>query len=208
MTKIKICGIQTSKEGFMAVENGADAVGFVFTNSKRMVSPQQARHIINELPIFTTSVGVFVNEDINRVNEIVEYCNLSYVQLHGEESPEYCEKIKVPYIKTIKVRERKDLEKILQYKAKAYLLDTYIPGQAGGTGLKFDWDIAKDSNLLGKFILAGGLTPENVQRAIKVVKPISVDVSSGVETNGVKNNNKISSFIKAVKETNMQVSRS
>lgn len=201
MIGIKICGIQTLKEGLMAIENGADAIGFVFTNSKRRVSPQHAREITNNLPIFSTTIGVFVNEDISIVNEIVEFCSLSYVQLHGEETPEYCENIKAPYIKTIKVRSRKDLEKTRQYMAKAYLLDTYIKGQSGGTGKQFDWNLAENSNFLGKFILAGGLTPNNVEEAIKVVNPIAVDVSSGVEINGLKNGEKISEFVKAVRRT-------
>jgi phosphoribosylanthranilate isomerase len=207
MTRVKICGITGIKDASAAVKAGADALGFVFfSKSPRSVSPDRAKEIIASLPPFTTSVGVFVNEDKSMVKEIVSYAGLDIIQLHGNESPEYCsfeEKI----IKAIRVKELSDLEPLKKFNTvSAFLLDTYSPDKLGGTGQAFNWEIAVEAKKFGRIILAGGLTPENVEEAISFVQPYGVDVSSGVEgpVKGQKDQDKLKSFIKRARSASMK----
>jgi phosphoribosylanthranilate isomerase len=188
MVRIKICGITNEKDALWAVNMGADYIGFNFyKNSPRKVSPKLAAQIIGKLPSFTQAVGVFVNEEMRVVKRIAEKCELSLVQLHGEETPEYCQEIRVQssrlkIIKTFKMKDKGNLEQIEKYHVDYYLLDSYVPGIEGGSGEIFNWDLAVEAKQFGKPIfLAGGLTPDNVTLAIEKVNPYGVDVASGVE---------------------------
>jgi phosphoribosylanthranilate isomerase len=200
MVKVKICGITNLEDALKAVEFGADALGFVFyKESPRRISPEEAINIIEEIPPFVTTVGVFVNEDISVIEGIMKSASLDVAQLHGNEPPEACIMGKRT-IKAIRVKELSDLEPLGSYKVSAFLLDTYAPESFGGTGQLFNWDIAVDAKQFGKIILAGGLNPDNVERAVKWVRPYAVDVSSGVELDkGRKDHNKLKLFIERAK---------
>lgn len=198
MPRIKICGITSVEDAFAAVDNGADALGFVFfAKSPRAIEPEKARSIISSLPPFITTVGVFVDEDNDRIEQIISYTGLDAVQFHGTEDPEKC-KASRKVIKAIRVRELSDLEPLKHYKSvSAFLLDTYSQNTFGGTGQVFNWEIAVNAKNFGNIILAGGLTPENIEDAIRFVKPYGVDVSSGVEgsARGKKDHIKVKQFI-------------
>ena len=183
-TRIKICGITCQEDARAAVAAGADGVGFIFVEqSPRLIEPDMVRAITGELPPFVDRVGVFRDEEIEVVQEIIEYCRLSLVQLHGSESPEYCRKISCKVIKAFSIRPESGSEELAAYAdvASGFLLDTYHKHMAGGTGISFDWTLVEQVKPPGPVILAGGLTPENVGEAIRQVKPFAVDVSSGVE---------------------------
>ena len=182
MIRVKICGITNAEDALVAVEAGADALGFVFfRGSPRFISPEQAAAIIRNLPPFVQMVGLFVNEDPVMVNSVADHCCLDLVQLHGDESPDYCATIKRRLIKAFRVKDASSLEALPDYPVAACLLDAWSPAARGGTGTTFNWDIAARAAAERPIILAGGLTPENVAEAIATVKPYAVDVSSGVE---------------------------
>lgn len=199
MVRIKFCGITNIKDALEAAGLGINALGFVFAKSPRQVSPEKAKEIIEKLPPWISAVGVFVNEKSEAVSEIAEHCRLDYIQLHGEESPEYCGSLGLKVIKTIK----DDIEKISDYNVSGFLLDTHDHGKAGGTGKTFNWDLALDAKKYGcPIILAGGLTPENIGEAVEKVKPYGVDVSSGIElAPGKKDYEKMKRFVEEVKKT-------
>jgi phosphoribosylanthranilate isomerase len=201
MTRVKICGITNLEDALLAAEAGADALGFVFyAQSPRYITPDRAREIVLRLPPFVAKVGVFVNEELDRVREIMAYCHLDYAQLHGDETPEQVAALAPRAIKAVRVRSAADIERLAQYQAVAYLLDTYHPTKHGGTGEAFDWELAVEAKSHGPIILAGGLTPDNVGDAIERVHPYAVDVSSGVEaTPGIKDHQKVQCFIIAAK---------
>ncbi|MEI7816182.1 MAG: phosphoribosylanthranilate isomerase [Desulfuromonadales bacterium] len=183
MIKIKICGITNLEDALMAVEAGADALGFVFfAGSPRYISPEQAAAIIQSLPPFVQTVGLFVNEELSTVNAVADQCGLDIVQLHGEESPDYCTAVKRRIIKAFRVKDASSLNAMANYRVAAFLLDAWSPSAHGGTGKTFNWEIAARAVGVQHIILAGGLTPENVAEAIVAVKPYAVDVSSGVES--------------------------
>lgn len=196
MVRVKICGITNAGDAHAAVEAGADALGFVFfRESPRAITPDDARDIIEGVPAFVSTVGVFVNEPAWRVQEIMRIAGLDIAQLHGDESPEECCKFQ-RVVKAIRVSRLTDLEPIQQYHVSAFLLDAYSPDEYGGTGKTFNWDIAKEARPYGNIVLAGGLTPENVADAVRHVQPFAVDVSSGVEkSRGIKDHEKIRQFI-------------
>lgn len=201
MVKVKICGITNQKDALMAVEAGADALGFVFfSGSPRCISPEQAAVIIHLLPPFVQTVGLFVNEGSATVNSIADRCGLDLVQLHGEETPDYCTAVKRRIIKAFRVKDDSSLAGMANYCVAASLLDAWSPVVHGGTGTTFNWDIAAAAAASQTIILAGGLTPENVAVAIAAVRPYAVDVSSGVESApGKKSNKKLIDFIQAVR---------
>ena len=197
--RVKICGICDLETALGAAEAGADALGFVFAPSRRMLSPDKARDIIKRLPPFISRVGVFVNLPAAEVEQIAGYTGLDTVQLHGDESPEYCKSItRYKVIKSFSVSSEQDLERVEAYEVDGYLLDTPAQGLRGGTGMAFDWRLAAGFSA-GPLVLAGGLYPENVRQAIDLVRPYAVDVSSGVETEGQKDINKIKDFVRRVK---------
>lgn len=197
-TRVKICGIKEKTAALAAVQAGADAVGFVFAPGKRTVTPEQAREICSALPPFVTKVGVFVNAPAADIMEIADFAGLDAIQLHGDEPPEMCLMFRQKVIKAFRVGTKINHEKINRYPADAYLFDTLVAGQQGGTGKTFDWGLVKEG-FSRPVILAGGLTPENVSEAIAAARPFGVDVSSGVETGGVKDTGKITEFIRRVK---------
>jgi phosphoribosylanthranilate isomerase len=184
MVKVKICGITNLEDASEAVRLGVDALGFIFAPSPRQILPELARDIIFDLPPFVQAVGVFVNEALNAIREKVAYCGLDMVQLHGDESPEFCRELMPRTLKAFRLKDKSSLSLIGAYKGmvKALLLDTYQEGLRGGTGKSFDWNLAVEA---GKFriplILSGVLGPFNIERAISTVKPYAVDVGSAIE---------------------------
>src|SRR3989339_1366598 len=181
--RVKICGITNNEDAHAAVEYGADALGFVFAKSPRQITKEQARDIIAELPPFVSPVGVFVDEKADKIKEVCDFGGIHTVQLHGSESPLYLNDLEgYTLIKAFRVKEEDDLKPLANYRPHAFLLDSYVKGSPGGTGVPFKWEIARQAHKYGAIILSGGLTPENVREAIRVVKPYAVDVSSGVES--------------------------
>lgn len=211
MTRIKICGITNLDDGLEAIAAGVDALGFVFVpNTPRYITPSQAKLVIKQLPPFITNVGLFVDSEIDEIEDIVNHCKLDAVQLHGNESPEMCSQISLQtkVIKSFHVKKELQVlrNEIENYRVDAYLLDTFIKGKAGGTGQTFDWRIAE--GLSQRIILAGGLTPDNIGTAIAQLQPYGVDVSSGVEKSpGKKDTNKIYSFVRQVRKANLIIEK-
>jgi len=205
MVKVKICGITNLDDAMAAVNSGADALGFVFfKKSPRYISPSNAKKIIKKLPPFISSVGVFVNEKKETIEKIISQAGINIIQLHGDEPPSACN-LSRPVIKAIRVKSIESLDIVSKYKDKvsAFLLDAYTPEVFGGTGQIFNWDIAVEARELGSVILAGGLTPENIEKAVRYVHPYAVDVSSGVEAEkGKKDHKKIRLFIEKAKGVN------
>jgi len=202
MIKIKVCGITNIEDALAAVELGADALGFVLAPSPRRVSPESLKRLVDALPPFISKVGVFVDSPLDEVRHIISDCGLDLAQLHGSESPEYCQALYPGAIKAFQVKDEAILKQLPLYKVSAYLLDGYHSKLKGGSGQSFDWEIARRANGLGNIILSGGLTPENVGKAIAVARPYAVDVASGVEASpGKKDHRKLTAFIKAVKES-------
>lgn len=200
-TRAKICGITRPADGVLAAANGADAIGLVFfAQSPRVVSGEQAREVIAALPPFVTSVGLFVNAEVAAVERILAEVPLDLLQFHGDESPEYCRQFARPYIKAVRMAEGVDLAAVAERYAgaKALLVDSYQQGVPGGTGHTFDW--ARIPHGMDKpIILAGGLGPENIEQAVRQVRPYAVDVSSGVEAaRGIKDANRIAAFMRGV----------
>ncbi|MDH3976674.1 MAG: phosphoribosylanthranilate isomerase [Deltaproteobacteria bacterium] len=202
MVKVKICGITKLEDALAAAECGAHALGFVFfRKSPRYIEPDKALEIINQLPPFITPVGLFVNEAESRVWDILNTTGINVVQFHGDEAPPYTESFQVRVIKAIRVKSEESLSAAAAYSCSSILLDAWSPQAYGGTGKKFDWDILRRIGINKRVILAGGLNPDNVAYAIKLVKPYGVDVSSGVEISpGIKDHEKIKCFIERVQE--------
>ena len=201
MIKVKICGITNLDDALAAVDAGADALGFVFyEKSPRNVNPMQASAIIAKLPPFVQTVGLFVNEEAEQVNWTADFCGLDLIQLHGDEEPDYCPEIRRRVIKAFRVKDAASLASLRRYSVAGILLDAWSPAAPGGTGETFNWDLAKVAAECGRLILAGGLTPDNVRRAVEQVRPYAVDVSSGVEAApGKKDHNKVREFISRAK---------
>ena len=200
--KVKVCGTTRLEDALLAVECGADAIGFIFyKKSPRAVTAKTAKEICAKLPPFVQRVGVFVNETAENINRTADRCGLDVVQLHGDESPAFCKKIKRRVIKAVRVKDAASLKEMSQYEVDAFLLDTYKKDQWGGTGKVFDWELATRAKKYGPVILAGGLNPRNVKAAIQKVQPYGVDVSSGVEQSpGKKDPRKVKAFLKAVRK--------
>jgi phosphoribosylanthranilate isomerase len=199
--KVKICGITSPADALAAAEAGADMIGLMFNEkSPRQVSLQTAAKIARAVPPFVLKVGVFVNAPQDMILRAIGECELNLLQFHGDEAPEFCARFGVMSMKAFRIRDVKSLKELPEYQTDAYLLDAYWPGARGGTGKKFDWDLAVEARKFGKPIfLAGGLTPENVASAVRKVQPFGVDVSSGVESSpGKKNAARVRAFIRAV----------
>ena len=202
MTEIKICGITNLEDASHAAECGADALGFNFyARSPRYVAPERAKEIIEKIPDGMTTVGVFVNYDPREVKKTVEFCGLELIQLHGDESREYCRQFPSSLlIKAFSPRNDGDLRKVSSYPVRAILVDAYDPSRYGGTGRRSDWRLAvrvKETHLL---IIAGGLNPDNIREAIEIVSPHAVDVNSGVESfPGRKDPQKVRAIIEVVR---------
>jgi phosphoribosylanthranilate isomerase len=200
--RVKICGITNLADAQVAVAAGADALGFNFyEKSPRFVPTATAAEISRALPPFTLRVGVFVNPAEELVRGAMVECGLNVLQFHGDEPPEFCTQFGLMSMKAFRVRDAGSLQELSKYRTDAWLLDAYASDAFGGTGEKFNWDLAIEVQKLGKPVfLAGGLTPENVAEAVQQVQPFGVDVSSGVESSpGRKDHDKVRSFIKAAK---------
>lgn len=200
MTRVKICGIKRLQDAVCAVDSGANALGFIFYNkSKRYISPSDARDIIEKLPPFISLVGVFVNSTAQDINYTIDNTGINTIQLHGDESPSFCNNFNIPIIKTIRISDILDLKHIESFDVQAILFDTFKENEYGGTGSVFNWGIVKTAGITKKIIISGGLNPENVHEAISKVNPFAVDVSSGVEISpGIKDHLKINKFLEAV----------
>ena len=202
--KIKICGITNTEDAKVAWESGADALGFIlYAQSPRYVDPQTVKTIVSGLPPFIVSVGIFVNESSKTVQNIMEKCGLTYAQLHGDETPEYCETLDRPILKALRLKDRSSFLSLAEYRGRAgvkgFVVDAFSESSYGGTGQTTDWSLAAEVARAAPILLAGGLTPENVQDAIAQVHPYGVDVSSGVEVRpGKKDHDKVRAFIRAV----------
>ncbi|MGD1969303.1 MAG: phosphoribosylanthranilate isomerase [Desulfobacterales bacterium] len=181
---VKICGITNLADASLAVELGANAIGFIFAPSPRQMTPQKVRKIVRTIPPFVKTVGVFVNEETTAIREVMQHCGLDLVQLHGDESPDLCAEL-MPYaIKALRVKDESCLRTSRAYhgKVRALLLDTYAKQKVGGTGKTFDWNLAIKIKETGiPIILAGGLGPANINLAIQTVNPYAVDLNSGIE---------------------------
>jgi len=202
-TRVKICGVTRVEDARDAAYLGADAIGLVFyAPSPRHVTTAQAQRIVAALPPFTTVVGLFFDAGADTVRQVLSEVPVDVLQFHGDEPPEFCAAFPRPWIKAVRIREGVDLHvSAARYTgAQALLLDHYVEGVAGGTGMSFDWSgIPRDLEI--PIILAGGLTPDNVAEAISAVHPYGVDVSSGVEvTKGIKDRAKIAAFIRSVND--------
>ena len=200
--KVKICGITNFEDARAAVEAGADLLGFVFAEqSPRCVTVEQAAEIARVVPPFVLRVGLFVNAPTELVMEAMMRCGLQLLQFHGEETPEYCLQFGTMSMKAFRVKDAETIRTLPDFPTDAWLLDAFVPGQRGGTGHSFNWDLAIEAVKLGKPVfLAGGLTPENVAEAVRKVQPYGVDVSSGVESApGKKDHAKVRAFIEAAK---------
>jgi len=182
-----------------AAKAGADAVGMVFAPSRRQISPDIAREICRTLPPFISKVGVFVDADEQEVKEIAGFCGIDTLQFHGQETPEYCSRFARKVIKGVQMRDEQSLAGLSDYAQHTLLLDSYHPKEKGGTGHAFPWDLAVRAGRGQRIILAGGLKTDNVLAAIKAVCPFGVDVSSGVETGGNKDQDKIRTFITTIR---------
>lgn len=200
-TRIKICGIKEPEHARVALEAGADAIGLVFwPESPRYVTIARAKKVAKSLPPFVTAVGLFVNAKATEIRAILKEIPLGLLQFQGDEPPDFCAKFGVPYVRAVRMEKGVDL---VEYRrrfsgAQALLVDAHVPGQRGGTGRVFDW-AELPAKHPAPLILSGGLTAENVGRAIREVRPWAVDVSSGVESSrGVKDPAKIVEFIRSV----------
>jgi phosphoribosylanthranilate isomerase len=203
---VKICGITNYEDAASAVDLGAAALGFIFADSPRQITPQKARDIIHAIPPFVKTVGVFVNEGPAKIKEIVHYCGVDLIQLHGDESPDLCRELMPFAIKALRIKDASSFKSSMAYqgKVRSLLLDTYAKDKAGGTGTTFDWQLAIKIKELGiPIILAGGLGPSNIDSAIRTVKPYAVDVNSGVEEcPGKKNHVLMKDLMKQVRRIN------
>lgn len=199
LLRIKICGITTPEEAMVAANAGADAIGMVFANSRRQVDMNISREICRAVPPFVGKVGVFVDEEAQKVRDIAEYCGLDTLQFHGSESLQYCSQFPQKVIKAFRVKDERSLAQVHYYAQYTPLLDSYAEGEMGGTGCAFKWNLAIQAAKQYPIILAGGLREDNVILAIETVRPYAVDVSSGVEINGKKDFDKIRCFINTIR---------
>ncbi|MHC4717469.1 MAG: phosphoribosylanthranilate isomerase [Planctomycetota bacterium] len=213
--RVKICGLREPKQALRVAQMGADAIGLMFAESPRWVSPEQARAITDVLPPMVAAVGVFVDADADLIGGVARRAGLALAQLAGDEPPELLADLPIPAIKGFRVRGADWIDQVRAWldgvrvhrKLAAVLLDAYDPSARGGTGRSFNWDWVVDARHAGKLaglpplILSGGLDASNVEGAIEAVQPWAVDVSTGVESErGVKDLRKVEDFIRATRE--------
>ncbi len=207
MAKIKICGITNIEDALAVDQSMADAIGFIFASSPRAIEVSKAKEIISALSPSITKVGVFVNESPDKVNHIAKELSIDLVQLHGDENPQYCEKIECNFIKAFRIKNPEDLQKISDFlsfgfsaltaaRFKYLLLDSFSAESYGGTGVPFNWDIPKQAAFNKPVILSGGLNADNLVAAIETVTPYAVDLSSKLEISpGKKDHGKIKTAV-------------
>ena len=199
---VKICGITSVNDGLAAAAAGTDMIGLMFYDrSPRHVPLATASEIARALPLPVVKVGVFANPSVELVQRAIAECGVSLLQFHGDEPPEFCTQFGVMSLKAFRIRDAVSLAALPRYPTDAWLLDAFSPAALGGTGAKFDWELALEAKQLGRPIfLAGGLTPDNVAEAVRRGQPFAVDVSSGVESApGKKDPAKMRAFIAAAK---------
>jgi len=203
MFRIKICGITNQADALHAVSCGADALGFVFfAESPRCVDAATVRSIVSRLPEEVTMVGLFVNEQPETIRRIAQESGIDLVQMHGDETPGDCNRVGLPVMKALRVRNAESLAGWKSFPVDAILLDAWHPDKLGGTGETCDWQLAKEMAVKTSIILAGGLNPTNVAEAVTMVRPQGVDVSSGVEKSpGIKDPEKVAAFISSARES-------
>lgn len=205
MVKVKICGITSVEDAEVAVAAGADALGFIlYRKSPRFVEPTIARTIIAGLPPFVLPIGVFVNEEADRVRLLMDECGFALAQLHGDESAPYCQNLGRPSLKALRLKDRGTFLALAEFQGRAhvrgFVIDAFSDQAYGGTGQTVDWTLAAEAAQSAPILLAGGLTPSNVAEAIRQVHPYGVDVSSGVEERpGKKDPAKVKAFIDAAR---------
>ena len=204
MIAVKICGITSLKDAEMAVNYSVSAIGMIFyPDSPRYVDPAEVEQWIERIPDSVKKVGVFVNEQIDTINNITRQLKLEFIQLHGDESPEFCNGIIRPVIKVFRVGDDFDAIVLNGYDVHGFLFDTYKKGKPGGTGNRFKWELIANLKTETPIILSGGLTPENVLNGIEAVNPAAVDVNSGVESvPGVKDEEKIKELFSVLEHSN------
>jgi len=201
MVRVKVCGLKRVEDALLAVELGAEMLGLNFwKGSARKIELSEAREIASVIKGKAKIVGVFVNQSLEDVLEIAQAIPLDMVQLHGEETPGYCNQLSIPVIKALRLGEESDLRNLDLYPKVLWLIDSKTE-RYGGSGISPDWALARKANeKAGKIILAGGLNPENVAQAIQIVQPWAVDVASGIEISpGVKDKNKMRKFFEELK---------
>lgn len=199
--KIKICGITNLEDALFCSQFDVEMLGFIFyRGSKRFIEPSEAKKIISQLPNSIISVGVFVDEPYDSVNDIASNIGLGAVQLHGNESPEYVSKIKIPVIKSFRVHDNFDWSLVENYNGCDILLDSYSSHEKGGTGKSFAWELIPNQ-LRSKIILSGGISIENLEKIFSDINPVAIDLSSALESSpGKKDHKKIGNFIKKFNE--------
>ena len=201
IVKVKICGITNYKDAAAAIDMGADLLGFNFyPKSPRYIAPAKAVEIINKLPAFIDLAGVFVNESIEKIHETKNFCQLDWLQLHGDESPEFCKQFlshSVKIMKAIRVKDQKDIERAESFFTDAILLDAFDPEKYGGTGLTFDWNIV--GHIGKRIFLSGGINPDNAAAAVEL-GVYGIDICSGVEAEpGKKDHKKMKKLFKNIR---------
>ena len=204
MIPVKICGITTCEDAEIAVNYGASAIGMIFyEGSPRYIYPEKVEEWISAIPEKMKKVGVFVNEKRKNIKSIVEILNLDYIQLHGDESPEYCDKMIRPVIKVFHMGTDFDSAVLGNFQVHAFLFDTYQKDKCGGTGRSFNWDLISDLKTDTPIILSGGLNPGNINEGIETVQPSAVDVNSGVESEpGIKDKMKVEKLFNIIEKSN------
>lgn len=207
--QVKICGITNIEDAFAAADCGADALGFIFApKSPRYIAPEKAAEIIAKLPAFITTVGIFTSGTTTSIRETLKICGIDRLQFHGPFSADILSTYSRWAIQVLKVKDASSLEQFKPVPVRALLLDTYDEKMDGGSGICFDWQLAIAAKQFGKIILAGGLTPENIQEAIQKVRPYGVDVSSGVELKKrKKDHKKLKQFIELAKDLSSATSK-
>ena len=204
MIPVKICGITTCEDAEIAVNYGASAIGMIFyEGSPRYIYPEKVKEWIPAIPAKMKKVGVFVNEKRKNIKTIVDKLNLDYIQLHGDESPEYCDKMIRPVIKVFHMGTDFDSAVLGNFQVHAFLFDTYQKDKCGGTGRSFNWDLISDLKTDTPIILSGGLNPENINEGIETVQPSAVDVNSGIESEpGIKDKVKVEKLFNTLENSN------
>ena len=201
MVRVKICGITNIEDALLCVSEGVSALGFNFyRKSPRYIDPEKAYDIIKELPPFISSIGLFVNEQKETVENNINITGINTLQFHGDESAQYCSFFKTKkVIKALRIKDKNDLERISEYNVSGYLLDSYHPELYGGTGLPFPWELLDSLNIKDNIIVAGGINPGNVANLLQNIMPYGIDICSGVEKSpGIKDKNKIKELMKVV----------